>query len=132
MFEKYWLNTVPGWCYVKCGKLKSTRGKPGTHLPLECGEWVLSGETWPVLLGPPFGPLIYIVEVGKQSDLCHSNEQVSFITKILFNTLRTRMFADGFVVRILGFHCHGLGSIPGWGLRSCKRVPLPKTNTKTT
>ena len=24
------------------------------------------------------------------------------------------------MVRILGFHCHGLGSTPGWELRSCK------------
>ena len=27
----------------------------------------------------------------------------------------TGEFSGGLEVRILGFHCHGLGSIPGWG-----------------
>ena len=34
--------------------------------------------------------------------------------------LSFRVFLGGLVVRILGFHCCGLGSIPGWELRSCK------------
>ena len=31
------------------------------------------------------------------------------------NTL-DREFPGGLVVRILGFHCHGPGSVPGWGI----------------
>ena len=28
-----------------------------------------------------------------------------------------RRFPDGLMVRIPGFHCHGLGSVPFWGNR---------------
>ena len=33
----------------------------------------------------------------------------------LFKMTYSREFPGGLVVRILGFHCRGPGSIPGWG-----------------
>lgn len=37
-----------------------------------------------------------------------------------------REFSSGLVVRILGFPCHGLGSIPGWGTE----IPQPCSAAK--
>ena len=41
-----------------------------------------------------------------------------------------REYPGGQVVRILGFHCHGPGSIPGWGTEILQAVqhsiPPPK------
>ena len=40
---------------------------------------------------------------------------------VVFKKNEVGEFPGGLVVRIAGFHCHGLGSIPGHGtMRSCK------------
>ena len=38
----------------------------------------------------------------------------------------TMAFPGGLVVRILGFHCHGLGSVPVGKLKSCKLLSEAK------
>jgi len=47
-----------------------------------------------------------------------------------------REYPGGQVVRILGFHCHGPGSIPGWGTEILQAVqhsiPPPKKDGNKT
>ena len=38
------------------------------------------------------------------------------------SNIKNREFPGGLVLRILGFHCHGLGSIPGWGTEILQAV----------
>ena len=44
--------------------------------------------------------------------VCYS---ISFIFPCNIKIILSREFPGGLVVRILGFHCRGLGSVPGWG-----------------
>lgn len=37
-----------------------------------------------------------------------------------------RNFPGGLLARILGFHCHGLGSIPGWGTENLQAALCTK------
>ena len=52
------------------------------------------------------------------------------IVKLKYIYIKKRVnlgdFPDGLMVRILGFHCSGPGSIPGWGKSWEMQLPLPK------
>ena len=78
---------------------------------------MISLRVWPFILWPLIrlgDPFIYSEGI---STLIHIVSQVfqNHQSNLMDKTLPTWEFRSGLVVRILGFHCRGPGSIPGWG-----------------